>query len=153
MLPAPSDILKLPYLRLRSARKYEQYKLSGDPLAGALNLAEPGASRKLYEKWRQKNLKRSQKAEQVAGAPSRDDRHLSASQDGFHSPRTLDQFYYTLTDDQVATRALDQVVYRFTKSRAHFEGVFSGTAGLILMVDQLWLWCIDEPSKSLRRPL
>lgn len=53
-----------------------------------------------------------------------------------HVRRTLDQyFYYTLPDKSIRERDLDQVLWRHTKD----------TNPRILMVDQLWLWIIDNP--------
>jgi hypothetical protein len=53
-----------------------------------------------------------------------------------HVRRTLDQyFYYTLPDKSIRDRDLDQVLWRHTKD----------TNPRILMVDQLWLWIIDNP--------
>lgn len=49
--------------------------------------------------------------------------------------RTLDQFFYTTLDD-TDSRDQDQVVYRHTKRRS--------MTPVILMVDQLWLWVINE---------
>ncbi|EPE36766.1 SH3-domain-containing protein [Glarea lozoyensis ATCC 20868] len=60
-----------------------------------------------------------------------------------HVRRTLDQsFYYTLADEEIRTRDLDQVLYRYTNEYLHM------TAPRILMVDQLWLWIIDGSEKS-----
>jgi hypothetical protein len=57
-----------------------------------------------------------------------------------HIRRTLDQsFYYTLSDQDIRDRDLDQVVYRYTNEVM--------TSPRILMVDQLWLWIIDEPGQ------
>ncbi|CZR64777.1 uncharacterized protein PAC_14676 [Phialocephala subalpina] len=59
-----------------------------------------------------------------------------------HVRRTLDQsFYYTLPDEEIRIRDLDQVLYRYT------NGDLKMTAPRILMVDQLWLWIIDEPGQ------
>jgi hypothetical protein len=55
-----------------------------------------------------------------------------------HVRRTLDQFLYeTLPDDRIRIRDLDQVLWRHTQQ---------DTEPRILMVDQLWLWLIDDPS-------
>jgi hypothetical protein len=59
-----------------------------------------------------------------------------------HVRRTLDQsFYYTLPDQDIRDRDLDQVLYRYT------NGDLKMTSPRILMVDQLWLWIIDEPDQ------
>jgi len=50
-----------------------------------------------------------------------------------HVRRTLDQFFYSTLDD-TDFRDQDQVVYRFTEK----------SEPVILMIDQLWLWIIDE---------
>jgi hypothetical protein len=57
-----------------------------------------------------------------------------------HARRTLDQsFYHTLPETDIRMRDLDQVVYRHTKDYLKMENPH------ILMVDQLWLWVIEEP--------
>ena len=59
-----------------------------------------------------------------------------------HVRRTLDQsFYYTLPDEEIRIRDLDQVLYRYTNDDLKM------TAPRILMVDQLWLWIIEEPDQ------
>lgn len=61
-----------------------------------------------------------------------------------HVRRTLDQsFYYTLSDQEIRLRDLDQVLYRHTTQQ---YGVNSPRTR-ILMVDQLWLWTIEEPGQ------
>lgn len=52
-----------------------------------------------------------------------------------HIRRTLDQsFYHTL--DSTSTRNKDQVVTRYGRREKRKQPV-------VMMVDQLWLWCID----------
>jgi hypothetical protein len=54
-----------------------------------------------------------------------------------HPRRTLDHSRYaTLCGDDIDTRDADQVVYRHTKGL--------GMKPRLIMVDQLWLWIIDE---------
>jgi hypothetical protein len=56
-----------------------------------------------------------------------------------HLRRTLDRSYYkTLTDKDINARDKDQVVYRYT------EKVMRLKYPRMIMVDQLWLWIIDE---------
>lgn len=52
-----------------------------------------------------------------------------------HLRRTLDQSYFLNLKD-TSERDLDQVVYRAT--RGH------GNHTRVVMVDQLWLWVLDE---------
>lgn len=54
-----------------------------------------------------------------------------------HIRRTLDQFYYCNLSDTQA-RDEDQVVYRYTKKTMGLQDP------LLVMVDQLWLWVIEE---------
>lgn len=57
-----------------------------------------------------------------------------------HPRRTLDHSRYpTLEGDDINTRDRDQVVFRHTKSM--------GLKPRLMMVDQLWMWIIDD-SKS-----
>ena len=66
-----------------------------------------------------------------------------------HRPLTLDQFYYPTIED-TTHRDLSQVVSRFLKSSADNEAAKLQQTVLepenlkILLVDQLWLWIVDE---------
>lgn len=60
-----------------------------------------------------------------------------------HPRRTLDQYYFSTLKDTIL-RDKDQVVYRGTKTRS-FEGS-SWHEPQIVMVDQLWLWILDDSS-------
>lgn len=53
-----------------------------------------------------------------------------------HVRRTLDQSYFWTLEDTTA-RDRDQVVYRGTKKEKHWNA-------RVIMVDQLWLWILDE---------
>ena len=53
-----------------------------------------------------------------------------------HPRRTLDQFYYNPLDTQ--QRDDDQVVYRYTRSISEPK---------MMMVDQLWLWLLNDGSE------
>ena len=73
-----------------------------------------------------------------------------------HKPLTLDQFYYPTIED-TTHRDLSQVVSRFLKSSADNKAgklqqtVLEPEKLKILLVDQLWLWIVDE-SKTNYRP-
>jgi hypothetical protein len=54
-----------------------------------------------------------------------------------HIRRTLDQFHYYMTDD-TETRDVDQVLSRY------FISKYPGKPVPIMMVDQLWLWIVDN---------
>ena len=56
-----------------------------------------------------------------------------------HFRRTLDQYYYTNVPTTEA-RDLDQVVSRYFNKTWPEEA----NENLLLMVDQLWLWILDE---------
>jgi hypothetical protein len=61
-----------------------------------------------------------------------------------HVRRTLDQSYYhTLQDAEIRKHDLDQVLFRYTH-----KDLGNGVASRLLMVDQLWLWIIDEPDHT-----
>jgi hypothetical protein len=89
--------------------------------------------------------------EQLSGSLDIDSKLLLAyahEASPLHVRRTLDQsFYYTLPDQDIRERDLDQVLYRYTK------GDLKMTSPRILMVDQLWLWIIDEPDQPSKYPL
>ena len=59
-----------------------------------------------------------------------------------HIRRTLDQFYYYMTDDTDA-RDSDQVISRYVRRKLPEKPV------PIVMIDQLWLWVVNN-SKSRR---
>ena len=54
--------------------------------------------------------------------------------------RTLDQYTYSTLDD-TTSRDQDQVVFRYTRDHSSLN------EPVILMVDQLWLWMINEGQK------
>ncbi|KAL8367529.1 hypothetical protein RB599_003421 [Gaeumannomyces hyphopodioides] len=56
-----------------------------------------------------------------------------------HARRTLDQYYF-LTLEDTSVRDRDQVVYRETWDR---RGSY-GRSTRVVMVDQLWLWVLDD---------
>lgn len=58
-----------------------------------------------------------------------------ASEPSLHVRRTLDQSYFLNLND-TSQRDQDQVVYRATQGR--------GNLTRVVMVDQLWLWVLDE---------
>lgn len=62
--------------------------------------------------------------------------HLSGAPP-LHVRRTFDQFQYYMNDD-TAARDADQVVSRY------FERRHPGATVPIMMVDQLWMWIIDN---------
>jgi hypothetical protein len=63
-----------------------------------------------------------------------------AQEPPLHIRRTLDQSYF-LTLDDTSERDRDQVVYRETKSE---QGDPARPVSRVVMVDQLWLWILDE---------
>jgi hypothetical protein len=63
--------------------------------------------------------------------------HLHSSPP-LHMRRTLDQFYYWTVED-TSLRDQDQVVCRGTRSKDDPEATTR-----VVMVDQLWLWILDE---------
>jgi hypothetical protein len=58
-----------------------------------------------------------------------------AAETSLHIRRTLDQSYFLNLKD-TSQRDRDQVVYRATK--------WQGNLARVVMVDQLWLWILDE---------
>ena len=56
-----------------------------------------------------------------------------------HIRRTLDQYYFATLDD-TSQRDKDQVVYRGTKAGRSLHSRNTR----VVMVDQLWLWILDE---------
>lgn len=56
-----------------------------------------------------------------------------------HIRRTLDQFHYYMTDNTDA-RDADQVISRYVKRK------YPESPVPIMMVDQLWLWVVDQSS-------
>lgn len=63
------------------------------------------------------------------------DSKFKATDPLLHIRRTLDQSYFLNLND-TSQRDQDQVVYRATQGR--------GNLPRIVMVDQLWLWILDE---------
>lgn len=72
-----------------------------------------------------------------------------SSRSPLHIRRTLDQFQYYMTDN-TDDRDSDQVITRY------FQRRHEGVTIPIMMVDQLWLWILDnsedQSSASARRP-
>ena len=60
-----------------------------------------------------------------------------------HIRRTLDQYYF-LTLEDTSKRDRDQVVYRGTRAGNSFHNKNTR----VVMVDQLWLWILDNRKKS-----
>ncbi|RYO95467.1 hypothetical protein DL762_000029 [Monosporascus cannonballus] len=61
-----------------------------------------------------------------------------------HPRRTLDQFYYSSLTN-TATRDVDQTISKWTGSNLDEEGRAAAvTDSLMVMVDQLWCWVLDE---------
>ncbi|KFY00766.1 hypothetical protein V490_01213 [Pseudogymnoascus sp. VKM F-3557] len=69
-----------------------------------------------------------------------------------HELRTLDRFYYTsLSEEDIQKRNKDQVLTKYIKKKKNENGTSADQpeisnedeTGLILQVDQLWLWVID----------
>lgn len=58
-----------------------------------------------------------------------------ATEPSLHIRRTLDQSYFHNLKD-TSQRDRDQVVYRATK--------WQGNLARVVMVDQLWLWILDD---------
>ncbi|KAK4225199.1 hypothetical protein QBC38DRAFT_269104 [Podospora fimiseda] len=65
------------------------------------------------------------------------DEHLQTASP-LHTRRTLEQYYYWTAED-TTHRDRQQVVYRATKTRSDPEAI-----PRVVMVDQLWLWILDE---------
>ncbi len=63
--------------------------------------------------------------------------HL-CTQSPLHPRRTLEQYYYWTAEDTTA-RDRQQVVYRGTRMRNDPEAI-----PRVVMVDQLWMWILDE---------
>jgi len=61
-----------------------------------------------------------------------------------HIRRTLDQSYFLTLEDTVV-RDKDQVVYRETRQGKSFHSRNTR----VVMVDQLWLWILDDSESSL----
>jgi hypothetical protein len=61
-----------------------------------------------------------------------------------HSRRTLDQFYYPALDD-TSIRDADQTISKWSGKGVAADGKPEATSdSLLLMVDQLWCWVVDE---------
>jgi hypothetical protein len=66
-------------------------------------------------------------------------RHYLHNDPPLHIRRTLDQYYF-LTLEDTSARDRDQVVYRETKAGRRFQSRNTR----VVMVDQLWLWILDD---------
>lgn len=95
----------------------------------------------------------------IAGYLHNDPMHL-------HPRRTLDQFYYhMLGEEELEKRDQDQVVYRWMMKKKQMKDHVNEQNGAmksapeprkekkptdpkVIMVDQLWLWVIDESKNS-----
>lgn len=66
---------------------------------------------------------------------------------GLHVPRTLDQFYYHSLGD-TDRRDGDQVIYRQQKKGLKKTRT-NPTQYMICMVNQLWLWVVDDGKISM----
>jgi hypothetical protein len=66
--------------------------------------------------------------------------------DCLHVSRTLDQFYYhSLSPEKLEGRNTDQVVFKYAKEVMKLRNQHPVLESYqICMVDQLWLWVIDE---------
>lgn len=74
-----------------------------------------------------------------------DERHIMEhlhSSPPLHMRRTLDQYYYPTVKDSTQ-RDQDQVVFRGTRSRNDPDAI-----ARVVMVDQLWLWILDDSQSS-----
>ncbi len=83
-----------------------------------------------------------------------DERHIMEhlhSSPPLHMRRTIDQYYYPTVEDS-SQRDQDQVVCRGTRSKNDPDAM-----ARVVMVDQLWLWILDDsqcfPSFSYSHPL
>jgi hypothetical protein len=61
-----------------------------------------------------------------------------------HMRRTLDQYFYPKLEN-TSLRDTNQVVYRETRSGKYFR--YRTTR--VVMVDQLWLWILDNSKRSI----
>lgn len=70
----------------------------------------------------------------------------SGNQSGLHISRTLDQFYYhSLPPSETDDRDLDQVIYRYQDDKINTrQQQWKYEDYVICVVDQLWLWVIDD---------
>lgn len=80
-----------------------------------------------------------------------------------HESRTLDRYYYSsLPDENVQKRNVDQVLTKYITKREGQDKTngsapavsqntkpTEGDTGLILRVDQLWLWVINDSKHNL----
>jgi hypothetical protein len=136
-----------------------------DELFERINLAEDDLAWK-WPQWKSENRIKFRE-EDVGGPELRQERALIA---GYlhndtmqlHPRRTLDQFYYhMLGEEELERRDQDQVIFRWMaklKAQAEEEQQARSAQGKqpriegkkmnfdpkVLMVDQLWLWVIDE---------
>ncbi len=67
-----------------------------------------------------------------------------------HDRRTLDQaFYYTLPTEDIRERDKDQVLSKYMEDENSFQKEGEKEDPRILMVDQLWMWILDTPTKGM----
>jgi hypothetical protein len=65
-----------------------------------------------------------------------------------HPRRTLDQFYYPALDD-TSIRDADQTISKWSGKDVDKDGKLKATHdSLLVMVDQLWCWVVDEGLSS-----
>ncbi|KAL8375857.1 hypothetical protein RB595_007131 [Gaeumannomyces hyphopodioides] len=140
-----------------AAGKCKKERARGNKLA---NVVQVKTKAKKDKKWRwvhgrdgtlpDKSSKRPKlgeylmQAAQMANAidTERDERLLKENfheKSPMHIRRTLDQFYF-LTLEDTSERDRDQVVYRATKARYKLRKQIPR----VVMVDQLWLWILDD---------
>lgn len=84
------------------------------------------------------------KAEEVSGLPctglEKMIRYHSLGRPGLSMRQTLDQSYYQMLPlEGVESRDRDQVVEKYSRKQD-----WPGHEHRVLMVDQLWLWILDE---------
>jgi len=83
------------------------------------------------------------------------ERDLAKYLDGsrpLHPRRTLDQFYYSSLPD-TTVRDRDQTISKWTGSQLDVEGRTAAVNdSLMIMVDQLWCWVLDESKSKSNRP-
>lgn len=84
----------------------------------------------------------------IASAASGDNTFTAADQ-FYHARRTLDQFYYPALDD-TSIRDSDQTISKWSGEDVDKDGKPKATSeSLLVMVDQLWCWVIDEGLSSM----
>jgi hypothetical protein len=127
-----SNIYKLPYM---SWATFEQYcQLHRKPRS-----TERGGSSTRSKALRLGNIGHTKDADDVSVGSS------------LHVRRTLDQFYYPALDD-TSDRDADQTVSKWSGKGLIAESDGRARAvddSLLIIVDQLWCWVIDEGTFSL----